>query len=454
MQIYNFKKTKIIPKRGFFFIDAQDNFATDSSNFIKITNMKKQTLLIGLILLFSVTVNAQSRLGKMGNRVKEKVVEKVEQRIEDKADEATDKALDKTEEAVKKSGKKNPQSKNDESGETDETNEAENNTASKTSSSQQKINASYAKYDFVPGNDVIFEDDLKGEQKGEFPSKWDLLEGNAEIAQINNENTLALIGYTYITPFFKDKSFKLPEEFTLEFDLLIDGLEGETAVEFLNNSDEVIANSTFWKDNTRFLFNWNNNTSEKTSEDTYDNSEGWHHYALSFNKRAMKVYMDAKLVTNIPNMDEKPAKVKFFARGPEDNSAFHIKNIRIAKGAMPLYDKLMTDGKIVTYGITFDVGNATIKPQSMGTINEIFSIMQKYPELKFSVEGHTDNTGNAASNQTLSETRAKAVCDKLQQMGIDSNRLSTKGYGMNKPIDNNDTAEGRAKNRRVEFVKQ
>jgi len=184
----------------------------------------------------------------------------------------------------------------------------------------------------------------------------------------------------------------------------------------------------------------------------------WHselrrHYALSFNKRAVKIYVDSKRVANVPNLAERPAKMKIFARGPEDNSIFHIRNIRIAKGAVPLYDKFLTDGKIITYGITFDVDKATIKPQSMGTINEIFGIMQKFPDLEFSVEGHTDNTGNAISNQSLSEARAKAVCDKLQQMGIDAARLSAVGYGMSKPMDTNDTPEGRAKNRRVEFVK-
>jgi len=410
--------------------------------------MKKAILFIsGLLLATCAQVSAQSWLEKMGNRAKEKVIEKVEQRIEDKTDEATDNVLDKSEETVKKASKKN--GKKQTSDQSDK-NENEDTKIANTS----KTDVSYTKYDFVPGNEVIFEDDLKGEKKGEFPGKWDLVEGNAEIAQINGENTLAIVGYTYITPLFKDKSFKLPDEFTLEFDLFIDNSEGENSVEFLNSSDEPIANSLFWKDNTRFLFNWNSNTSEKTSEDTFDNSPGWHHYALSFNKRAMKVYMDAKRVANIPNIAEKPVKVKFFARGPEDNSSFHIKNIRIAKGAVPLYDKLLTDGKIITYGITFDVGKATIKPQSMGTINEIFNILQKYPELKFSVEGHTDNTGNAASNQSLSEARSKAVCDNLQQMGINAARLSAKGHGMSKPIDTNDTAEGRAKNRRVEFVKQ
>lgn len=403
--------------------------------------MRKMLFFVStLFLAISVQVSAQSWLGKVGKRVKEKVVEKVEQRVEDKAEEVTDKALDKTEEAVKKSRSKNEVTSKKEEIE-------------KVTSNQQIADISYAKYDFIPGNEILFEDDLKGEQKGEFPSKWDLIEGNAEIAQINGENVLAIVGFTYIAPLFKESSYTLPDEFTLEFDLFIDDNEGENAVEFMNSNDEVIANSLFWKDNTRFLFNWNNNTNERSSEDTYENTHGWHHYALSFNKRAIKVYMDAKRVANIPTLSEKPAKVKFFARGPEDNSTFHIKNIRIAKGAVPLYDKLLTDGKIITYGITFDVGKAIIKPQSMGTINEIFSILQKYPDLKFSVEGHTDNTGNTATNQTLSEARAKAVCEKLQQMGISATRLSAKGYGMSKPMGTNDTPEGKAQNRRVEFVK-
>ncbi len=131
---------------------------------------------------------------------------------------------------------------------------------------------------------------------------------------------------------------------------------------------------------------------EQNSEETFDNSPGWHHFALSFNKRAMKVYMDAKRVANIPNVGDRPVKMKLFARGPEDNRTIHFKRFRMAKGAVPLYDKLLTDGKIITYGITFDVGKSTIKPESMGTINEVFGILQQHPELKFSVEGHTDNT--------------------------------------------------------------
>ncbi len=400
--------------------------------------MKKVFIMICMLTFTGMHLYSQSWLEKIGNRVKEKVVQKVEQRIDDKTEEMTDKALDKSEDSIKKAGKKGSKSASSEG----------------QVGSRQSSDASYLKYDFVPGNEIIFEDDLRGEQKGEFPSKWDLIEGNAEIAQINGENVLAIVGFTYITPLFKDKNYKLPDAFTLEYDFLIDKHDGEHSLEFMNDNNEAVASSLFWKDNERFLFSWNLTENERSSEDSYSNTPGWHHYALSFNKRAIKVYIDNKRVANIPNAAARLSKVRFFARGSENNSVFHIKNIRLAKGAVPLYDRLMTDGKIVTYGITFDVGKATIKKESMGTINEIFGILQSYPSIKFSVEGHTDNTGTAASNQTLSEARAKAVCEKLQQLGIEASRLSAKGYGMSKPLDTNATPEGRAKNRRVEFVKK
>ncbi len=419
--------------------------------------MKKSILILCVIAINIASLNAQSWLDK----VKDKTEEKVKDRIDQKTDEAIDKGLDKTEEAVKNGAKKGTSTKKNKNSGKDDLSEETNNdneTNSGKSSTQNKTQnstISYAKFDFVPGNEIIFEDDVKGEQKGEFPSKWDLISGGAEIAQINGENVIAIVGYTFITPLFKDKNNAyLPDEFTLEFDIFIDDKDGENTIEFVNSSDELIASTLFWKDNNRFLFSWNiNSNNERSGEDSYDNSKGWHHYSLSFNKRAMKVYMDSKRVANIPNITEKPTKVKFFARGSEDNSTLHIKNIRIAKGAVPLYDKLLSDGKIISYGITFETGKASIKPESMGTINEIFNIMKTYPELKFSVEGHTDNTGNSASNQTLSEARAKSVCDKLKEMGINPNRLSSKGHGMSKPIDNNNSPEGRAKNRRVEFIR-
>lgn len=89
----------------------------------------------------------------------------------------------------------------------------------------------------------------------------------------------------------------------------------------------------------------------------------------------------------------------------------------------------------------------------MGPINKIYKLMTKYPDINFSVEGHTDSDGDAGFNQKLSEERAKVVMDKLIAMGVDKNRLRSKGWGETKPIDTNSTAEGKANNRRVEFIK-
>jgi outer membrane protein OmpA-like peptidoglycan-associated protein len=115
--------------------------------------------------------------------------------------------------------------------------------------------------------------------------------------------------------------------------------------------------------------------------------------------------------------------------------------------------KKFTASKIVTHGITFDIDKADIKPQSMGTLNMIIRIMKNNPVLKFEIEGHTDNTGDAKHNLDLSQQRAESVKSELVSLGIDGSRLTTKGFGDTKPIDSNDTPEGRANNRRVEFVK-
>ncbi len=130
-----------------------------------------------------------------------------------------------------------------------------------------------------------------------------------------------------------------------------------------------------------------------------------------------------------------------------------MKNVRIAEGGVKYYDRVMQDGKIIATGIRFDTGKSTLKPESMGVINEIYELMSKYPELNFSVEGHTDNVGDDASNMTLSADRADRVKNTLIEMGIAADRLSSRGLGESMPMDDNNVPEGRANNRRVEFVK-
>ena len=115
---------------------------------------------------------------------------------------------------------------------------------------------------------------------------------------------------------------------------------------------------------------------------------------------------------------------------------------------------LATSGRVATHGILFATGSATIAPESTPTLKEIGEMLKAHPELKLVIEGHTDNVGNAAANQTLSEQRAAAVKQYLvSTYGIPAARLQAKGYGASKPVASNDTPEGRQQNRRVELVK-
>jgi OmpA-OmpF porin, OOP family len=108
----------------------------------------------------------------------------------------------------------------------------------------------------------------------------------------------------------------------------------------------------------------------------------------------------------------------------------------------------------VALDIQFTSGKAEILPESRPIIDEIISLLKKRPNLRIGVEGHTDNTGNPAANKTLSNARAKAVAEAIAAAGVSSNRLEPSGYGQERPIADNRTEEGRAKNRRVELVKR
>ncbi len=98
----------------------------------------------------------------------------------------------------------------------------------------------------------------------------------------------------------------------------------------------------------------------------------------------------------------------------------------------------------------FETGKAFLKPESQEQLNNIAAILKAYPNVHLKMGGYTDNTGDASINKTLSNDRAKAAMQELVKLGIDANRLSAEGYGPEHPIANNDTPEGRAKNRRID----
>ena len=422
---------------------------------------KLHIIVIGLFITIA-GAHSQISLNKVLKNVKKNAEKQIEQRIERKADKAVDKTLDKAEESIDNTVK-NVGKKKDEDKETKDKNiPAQDEQEKQETPTVEKASPvlTWNKYDFVPGTEIIFEDNQEGEQNGEFPSKWDLAGGVVENAFFDASNVIFFreIGNTGgITPLLKDsKSDYLPEEFTIEFDCYFEKevySQRYSVNFFASKKQKTVLNRLVLYTNQAQYGNTDiQGIYPGASRSNIDKNARWRHIAISFNKRALKVYMDDARLLNIPNIEANPTGLTIGTTSQKSGYYF-IKNVRIAKGAVPLYDKFLTDGKFVTTGIKFDVAKASIKPESMGIINYVVKMMTDHPELNFSVEGHTDSDGESASNQKLSEARAKAVTETMINAGISADRLSSKGYGETKPMTSNDTPEGKAQNRRVEFVK-
>ena len=431
--------------------------------------MKRLVMMVLVLVAIGGTteVSAQSWLDQLGKKVKEKAKQKIEQKIEQKTDEIIDGAFNKAEDVLTSGG----------NGKTEVPAPAVPVTApappvqetpvapvqpEPVQPQAPSLEMTYAKSDFVAGDEIIFDDPMDNEQLGEFPSQWELIEGVAEVVSINGKKAILISEWgTKICPLMKEPLNYLGDVFTVEYDLMFPVKEGDYTwllTKFMKADNKSEEDEMMYFERAAYDgrddVHWYWETSRGNSNGEYDialPANEWNHVAISFNKRAWKVYFNGIRVVNVPNVLAPPGWLLF--QLTNGNGDTYITNLRIAKGAVPLYDRMMSDGKFVTYGITFDVGKATIKPESMGEINRIVQLMNENPTLKFSVEGHTDSTGNAASNQTLSEQRSQAIVDKLVELGIAKDRLTAVGKGQNSPIADNTTDEGRAKNRRVEFVK-
>lgn len=310
----------------------------------------------------------------------------------------------------------------------------------------------WSQFDFVPGDKVIFEDGPSAdEENGEFPSKWDLYDGNAEIAEVDGTNVIVFPSGGSIIPYLKDSDKDyLPEVFTIEFDAYFQPAKYRRI--FFSFYDDKNQSNV----GDRIYFYPNSITIGKSSGDYKKElpKGGWRHFSIAVTKDKLKIYLNDTRLINIPHMGFNPTGITFEMDGyAADKVHQYLKNFRIAEGGVKYYDSVLSDGKIIVNGIRFDINKATIKPESMGAINKIYKLMIKKPELNFSVEGHTDADGDEASNLKLSKARGKAVMDLLVSMGISADRLKYNGFGESKPIDSNSTNEGKANNRRVEFVK-
>jgi len=386
--------------------------------------------------------------GKLLNRTIDRTERNIERRVERRVDRQINEQLDSVEDSI--DGKHGSNQKQESTtGQTDPDSTASSSTPA----------LSWSKFDFVPGDVVILEDNLAHEKNGEFPSKWDLVGGTVENARFGDDNVIYFLRTSSrqgIVPLIKDnQNDYLPDAFTVEFDAYFDsGVHNQTY--YINFYDMKNQRRTM-----QDLIIYINKAKYGSSEGSYpgvhrghyDDKAKWRRISISFNQRALKVYLDDTRVLNIPNISDNPSGITLRGMNPQGNYHSYLKNFRIAKGAVPLYDRYLTDGKIITNGIRFDVGKATIRPESMGVLNEVVQLMNDHPDLRFSVEGHTDSDGNAEFNQKLSEVRSRAVVEQMVRMGIALERLRSVGHGQTNPLVPNTSAEEKAQNRRVEFVK-
>lgn len=425
----------------------------------------KYLLFILIFTLFTVSVQAQ-----IFKRLGEKIERKVNQRIERKTNKAIDKGLDRMEGSIDNIGK-------------DSKPEKPVRNASKESNNQNitvdnnKMNtrdlAVYSKFDFMPGDRVLFYDDFSADHIGDFPSKWNT-NGSGEVVHIAtpDKHFFQLKGGALYLPITKRA---LPDEYTIEFDLRTSGLDKEiSSTTFL---DIILDESrTFQKGQNRaaaslsfcqFISNGLELVSYGGSMGTIRNTikEDYRkamvtgaHISIAVNKSRFRLWINENKWVDVPTfMPPGAAHLKLHLRGFDTDykrMKVLIGNVKIAAGGVNLRNKLISEGRWITTGILFNVNSSGIRPQSYGVLKEIATVLKDNPEVKVKIIGHTDSDGSKNINLKLSKERAASVKRILtKEFGITSSRMCTDGKGESDPVADNQTTEGKAQNRRVEFIK-
>jgi OOP family OmpA-OmpF porin len=400
--------------------------------------MKSKLIFISLLCLALIAVSSptQAQFKKLKDKVKEKAEKKVEEKVEGTEDTTED-----TTKASKESTEK----------------PASDTTKAQPATSGASENmALYTKYDFVPGDKVIFYDDFSSEEIGEFPSRWRLDKGVFEVAKQGGKNYILCTDQGSIRP--KITVGALPPKYTIEMEFYVKSGDAKSHWFFIKWYDDKNQEIGYFyiqdKSRTDLRILDNDIASKDLSAPL---SGGIHTMRVMATQSTMKCYIDNERVANVPAVEGfKPVDFGVYMDPWKDepNNPMLIGTFRYAEGGKTLKQQLDEAGRIVTHGILFDSDSDKIKGESYKTLADIGALLTDNPALRLSIEGHTDSDGADDYNLTLSQKRSESVRTYLiNNFKVDGSRLESKGWGESKPIDTNNTPEGKANNRRVELVK-
>jgi outer membrane protein OmpA-like peptidoglycan-associated protein len=301
----------------------------------------------------------------------------------------------------------------------------------------------WVNYDFVPGPRVLFYEDFTDEAVGNFPRRLEFVKGNMEVAEWEGRRWLRAGARS---DFEIPLPETLPARFTVEFVYFSGPNTTALTVYFADKSHPYVS----FRPHISGIQGAGVSATTRTDRPALKDAP--------FDCRIMadgdyvKVYSNEHRTANSPKAPlGRSDRILVHLPGTSSNPVM-ITDLRIAAGGRKIYDELMELGTVILHGILFDTGSDALRPESTPTLKEIGMLMEEHPELKLAIEGHTDDRGDEASNQTLSERRAEAVRAYLvEHHGLSGERLVARGHGEGQPIDTNETAQGRQSNRRVEL---
>lgn len=416
-------------------------------------------IVIALLLSVFICQNSLAQ-GVIENAIKNKVRDKVIQ----KSEEAIDDAFEKDE---------NQESEATEQKSTEETQPEEEASEEQATSSKQpvkqKIEAK-SQYDFVPGDKVLFFEDFSQDAIGDFPALWTTT-GSGEVKTVNvaSGNWLHMTSPDQVYNLMKD--LNLPENFIFEFDLIAQPQEEEGHFDFYltlyNSSEDFLDDGLYpglsgmhitisdWHWAVRGYHNEKDKMLDGESTLVPVINSELNHVIVWVQKSRVRIYHKGQKVVDMPTILYTPTnfnRLRFSLWSSQGSPL--VSNIRITTATPDTRSKLLTEGKLISYGIYFDVNSDKIKPESKGAINDIAKVLSENPAVRIRIDGHTDSDGDDTKNLDLSKRRATSVKNSLvSDYSINADRIETGGYGETKPVASNTTTEGKAQNRRVEFIK-